>query len=279
MSCRAMTSRGWAWIGALVGAAACGTAAPAPGPDPDPPAAPIAPVARPAPATDGAGVRLDVAFPPPAGAVRVPGEDGFGAWLAARTLDRADAPIRTHDGRVVHHDGRRVELSLVPGDLQQCADSLLRLRATWLRQIGRPVVFHATSGDPLPWARYREGERPWVDGGRIRWRPGGDGTFPGYLRHLFVWAGTASLAAHDTVPDTEPHPGDVLVDPGFPGHAVMLLDVARRGEETFVLVGEGFMPAQDFHVERGPHAGWWRWGPGIDLPAWRFGADHLHRWR
>lgn len=95
-----------------------------------------------------------------------------------------------------------------------------------------------------------------------------------------MWAGSASLHAHDTVADDHPDPGDVLVHPGFPGHAVILLDVARdEAGTTWVLVGEGYMPAQDFHVELGPRAGWWRWEDGVTVPWGRLDADTLRRWR
>ncbi len=75
-----------------------------------------------------------------------------------------------------------------------------------------------------------------------------------------------------------PRAGDVLVRGGFPGHAVLLLDVATRGDETFVLVGEGYMPAQSFHVELGPVDGWWAWDDGVDLGHWDLRGGTLRRW-
>ena len=93
-----------------------------------------------------------------------------------------------------------------------------------------------------------------------------------------MWAGTRSLAAYETDPvKGPPVPGDLLVSPGSPGHAVLLLDVATRGEETFVLIGEGFMPAQNFHVEIGPHEGWWRWDEGVRLHHWDLRGSGVHR--
>lgn len=211
---------------------------------------------------------LEAAFPPPTGAERVEA-DAFGTWLRARTVASADRPVRTHDGRIVGHAARVIELPVVRGDLQQCADSAIRLRAEWRKERGEPVMFHATSGDPIPWSRWQAGERPYEDGGRLKWRPGTKGEWSAYLQHVFTWAGTLSLHAYDTeAAEGTPVPGDLMVDPGSPGHAVVLLDVARRGDETYVLVGEGFMPAQDFHVELGPHDGWWRWGDRLDLPHW-----------
>jgi hypothetical protein len=120
-----------------------------------------------------------------------------------------------------------------------------------------------------------------ASGNHITWtRAKAAPTWEGYLSAVFTWAGTRSLQAYETLPDTTPEPGDLLVQGGSPGHAVLLLDVARRGPDTLLLVGEGFMPAQDFHVELGPEAGWWTWGAGgIDLPSWSFEAAHLRRWR
>ena len=216
------------------------------------------------------------AFPPPPGAARIEA-DAFGAWLGERPLKSPTEPVRTHTGAVVHHSARVVDMPLVPGDLQQCADSAIRLRAEWLRETGAALSFHATSGDPMPYDRYRAGERPIDRGGRVAWVAGGDGDFEGWLAAVFMYAGTRSLAL-DTHPADAPRAGDLLVVPGGPGHAVVLLDVARRGDETLVLIGEGYMPAQDFHVELGPEAGWWRWEGGVSLPHWEMPAEGLRRW-
>ncbi|MBW1877683.1 MAG: hypothetical protein JRJ84_04900 [Deltaproteobacteria bacterium] len=222
-------------------------------------------------------VAVAEAFPPPAGAVRTP-PDGFGAWLGTLELAPADEPVRTHNGAVVAHHARVVRLPLVPGDLQQCADSAIRLRAEWLRIQGDEVSFHATSGDPMPWSRWEGGERPYESDNRLHWRPGTKGGWEAYLAAVFTWAGTRSLVL-DTVEADTPRPGDLLVDPGSPGHAVVLLDVAERDDELLLLVGEGFMPAQSFHVELGPVDGWWLWDDGLALPHWSFEASQLRRWR
>ena len=87
---------------------------------------------------------------------------------------------------------------------------------------------------------------------------------------------------HTTTAVTRPpQPGDVLVRSGSPGHAVLLVDVARRGEEPFILVVESYLPAQDLHVEEGPEGGWWRWDPEaeMDLRTWVFSAADLRAWR
>ena len=225
-----------------------------------------------------AAATIEEAFPPPEGAERVASE-GYGAWL--RTLDVADAdvPVRTHDGREVGHKARVVELPMVSGDLQQCADSLIRLRATWQLANGEEVAFHATSGDLMPYARYAAGEQPYVKDERIAWKAGGTGELEGYLGRVFIWAGTHSLEHLDTVGSDQVVPGAMLVQGGFPGHAVVLLDVAVDGDRTYVLVGEGYMPAQDFHVELGPHDGWYLWEDGLPGFHWPMGKQDLRAWK
>ena len=245
------------------------------------PAGPPLPAAPQAPDLSLAGVTVAQAFPPPEGAEQV-APSPFGAWLQERLLEDAAAPVLTYDGRVVRHRGRVVQLPHVEGDLQQCADAILRLRAEWLREEGRPVSIYATSGDPIPWSRYQTGERPRVEGRHLAWTGGhGPATWDAYLSAAFNWAGTISLKAHETRAVTEPQPGDILVEAGSPGHAVLLMDVAREADgTTWVLMGESYMPAQDFHVELGPKDGWWPLDEaGLPLPHWPLERAGLRRWK
>lgn len=217
---------------------------------------------------------IEDAFPPPEGANRVDAQ-GYGGWLKTLELRAEDVPVRTFDGREVGHSARVVELPMVSGDLQQCADSLIRLRATWQIAASEEVLFHATSGDPMPFSRYVGGETPYVKNDRIEWKKGGTGDLEGYLAKVFIWAGTHSLQHLDTTPTSQVVPGSMLIQGGFPGHAVVLLDVATKGDETYVLVGEGYMPAQDFHVELGPHEGWYLWEDGLPSFHWPMKAEDL----
>lgn len=216
------------------------------------------------------------AFPIPDGFIRTE-DSAFGKWARQRVVEDPTEPIRTYAGDRVAHHGRVVRLPLVPGDRQQCADSLIRLRAEWERSLGISPVFHATSGDPMGWQRYQDGEIPYEKNGRIAWKTGKPGSFEQYLARVFIWAGTASLHAYDTKPVTSPRSGDMLIQPGYPGHAVLLLDVVSRGSERLVLIGEGYMPAQNFHVELGPVGGWWRWNEGVALDHWNLPAETLRR--
>lgn len=206
------------------------------------------------------------AFPPPEGAARAQA-DAFGAYLRALPLHPDGREVLTYDGRPVAVDAARV-VSMPVGtrDLQQCADSALRLRASWERAAGRAPAFHYTSGDLSAWAAWANGTRPKISGNDVTFVAGAakpdasDAAFEAWMMNLFTYAGTRSLPL-DTMavagnPAEGVRPGDLVNQPGSPGHAVVVLDVARAGDRAWVLVGQGYMPAMDFHVLEGPDAGW-----------------------
>lgn len=235
-------------------------------------------------------------FAPPAGYAReAPPEGSFGAWLRELPLLPAGAPVLLFDGRPkarqdVH--AAVVDLDVGRRDLQQCADAVMRLRAEYLFAAGRAgeVAFDATSGDRLPFARWARGERPVPEAGgrRLRWTPGGraDSSHAALRRYLdvvFGYAGSYSLARElRPLPAAELQPGDVFIQGGFPGHAVIVLDVARAvdGRRAFLLA-QSYMPAQQVHVLRRPASAspWYPLEPEAPLstPEWTFPAGSLRR--
>lgn len=146
----------------------------------------------------------------------------------------------------------------------------------------------------MPFAKWARGERPTpsANGRSIQWearaRPdpdgGAHGSFRKYLDSVFMWANTVALATQATkiAPDAL-RPGDFVIMPGNPGHAVLILDMAvsERGERV-ALLGQGFMPAQSFQVLRPSPSGAWfpldTKGPGLKTPFWpEFPWDALRR--
>ena len=66
-----------------------------------------------------------------------------------------------------------IALDLGNQDLQQCADTILRLRAEYLWRLGRThpdalraIAFRFTSGDRSSWLRWADGYRPVIRGPR-----------------------------------------------------------------------------------------------------------------
>lgn len=240
--------------------------------------------------------RLPARFPPPAGFARESLRDGsFGAWLRELPLLPAGSPVLLFDGRPkarqdVH--AAVVDLDVGRRDLQQCADAVMRLRAEHLFAAGRPaeIAFDATSGDRLPFARWARGERPMIEAGgrRLRWVPGGraDSSHAALRRYLdvvFGYAGSYSLARElRPVATSDLQPGDVFIQGGFPGHAVIVLDSARAADgRRLFLLAQSYMPAQQVHVLSRPdgRGAWYALEPEASLatPEWTFPPASLRR--
>ncbi len=246
-----------------------------------------------------AAQRLEQRFPPPAGYARRPAPPGsYTAWARGLPLLPGRPPVLLHDGRRKGNQSAHaavLDIDVGRRDLQQCADALIRLRAEYLWAQGRAqeVEFRFTSGHPARWRDWRRGLRPRVHGNRVTWGPGGrsgrsHAAFRAYLDGVFLYAGSASLA-RDLEPLDDPQalqPGDALVQGGFPGHAVTVLDRAESASgDAVVLLAQSYMPAQQIHILRNatrPELGAWvrlaDFGEVLQTPEWRFDRRHLRRW-
>ena len=187
-----------------------------------------------------------------------------------------------------------VNIDVGTRDLQQCADAVMRLRAEYLRAVSRDdeICFRFTNGSDAVWTRWREGERPRQNGRKTAWkrtaRPDAAyDSFKRYLIQVFQYAGTASLEREMTPVDPADRvkAGDVFIEGGFPGHAVIVVDVAESssGERVFLLL-QSYMPAQQMHILKNPAADsslspWYRYVPDEPLwtPEWRFPKKALRR--
>lgn len=75
----------------------------------------------------------------------------------------------------------------------------------------------------------------------------------------------------------------MVIQGGFPGHAVLVADVAEneRGERAFLLL-QSYMPAQQIHVLQGPNPAQPPWYPSrsageLETPEWSFEYRDLYR--
>jgi hypothetical protein len=185
-----------------------------------------------------------------------------------------------------------VDIDTGSRDLQQCADAVIRMRAEYLFDAGcaARVAFDFTSGDEARWSAWAAGSRPQVQGSDVSWRSSAarDASYSNFRRYLdlvFTYAGSSSLE-HELVrveDSSQIQAGDVFIRGGFPGHAVLVLDVAADSEgQRVFLLAQSYMPAQDFHVLRDPtHRDnpWYEARPNgvLTTPEWTFAFDDLHR--
>jgi hypothetical protein len=229
-------------------------------------------------------------FPPPPGFIRRPlTRGGFGHWLRHLPLKPPGTPVLLFDGRrKARQDVHRAVIDIDVGraDLQQCADAAIRLRAEFLFARGRvdDIGFNYTNGEHIAFRRWAAGWRPVVEGAKVRWRRTADEskgreTLKRYLRAIFTYAGSYSLSRELTNIGhrREARVGDIFLQGGFPGHAVIIVDRADNPQsgKTVLLLAQSYMPAQDLHVlanPRGAYDPWYVMGEGerLETPEWTF---------
>jgi len=237
-------------------------------------------------------------IPPPEGYRRVRLHDtAFGFWLRNCSLLPGERQVLLYNGQpkgnqTVHAAVLGVDVGAT--DLQQCADAVIRLRAEYLFALGRfnEIVFSLTNGDRVDYLRWRAGQRPRLVRNAVRWATTAAPdtsyhTFRSWLDFIFTYAGTASLSRelHPVRPE-DLAPGDVFIKGGFPGHAVIVVDMVqneRTGERLFLLA-QSYMPAQQIHILRNPGdtvlSPWYRVEPdrNLETPEWVFEGFVPMRW-
>jgi hypothetical protein len=187
-------------------------------------------------------------------------------------LPLKNGPIVDYKGRIIPDQAKHVaivDFDIGEGDLQQCADALIRLRAEYLfaRKAYDKIGFHFSSGHYYSWKDYCRGLRPVVRGSQLRFTTVSPcqqtyGFLRKYLNIVFSYAGTASLYS-ELKPCDSFAVGTVIITPGYPGHCSIIIDEARKGtgEKVFRLV-ESFIPAQSIYVLHNPYesdgGGWYR---------------------
>ena len=148
------------------------------------------------------------------------------------------------------------KLPIEEEDLQQCADSIMRVYAEYFWKTGQKerIQFHFVDG-------FLADYKTWRDGGRIQagtttsWvhSAGYDDSyqnFKKYLRMVFAYAGTLSMEAESKkIPLSKLQIGDIFIKGASPGHVVMVVDICKNeeGKKAFLLA-QGYMPAQEFHL-------------------------------
>src|SRR4051794_16622396 len=145
---------------------------------------------------------LEARFAPPPGFTRTPAAPGsLAPFLRGLPLLDGNPDVLLFDGTPKRYQRGHlavVDIDVGTHDLQQCADAVMRLFAEHRFAAKQPLCFTATSGAPMPWERWRRGERPSLAGNAVTWTSratpdSGYGSFRTYLDAVFTWSGTLSL--------------------------------------------------------------------------------------
>ena len=211
------------------------------------------------------GVTMPERIPAPEGYRRVEASEGsFAEYMRTLRLKPDGSPVLLFDGREKGNQGAHAAVFELPGfdsDLQQCADSVIRVYAEYFYSTGAydKIAFHLTNGFLMDYPTWREGNRLSVDGNQVSWvkKASYDDSYDSfllYLKYVMMYAGTLSLDGESLPIDiSRMKAGDLFIKGGSPGHCVMVADIAENeaGELCFLLA-QGYMPAQDFHILNNP---------------------------
>lgn len=237
-------------------------------------------------------------FTAPANFKRVAvGNESFGMYLRHLPLKPKGSLVKLYNGQTKPNKNTYVaviDLPIGKRDLHQCADAIMHLRANYLFEQKKydQIHFNFTNGFKASYGQWRKGKRIKVNGNQVFWQQKAEPSdtyedFWKYLEMVFSYAGTASLEK-ELVPThmAELQIGDVFIQGGFPGHAVIVVDMATNQStgETVFMLAQSYMPAQEIQVLRNPNNTtmdpWYassEIGTTLRTPEWVFNRTSLKR--
>lgn len=213
-------------------------------------------------------------IPTPDGFTKVVAEKkSFAEWLSALTLKKSKTVYLYNGSPKINQTAQFavVNISVGDKDLQQCADAVMRLRAEYLYSQKRfsEIIFRDNNNNSYKLGALTDRKH-----------------FDDYLNNVFARCGTLSLEKQ-LRPVKDLHhlePGDVLIQGGSPGHAIILVDMAENnyGKKIYLLA-QSYMPAQDMHIVLNPMnkhlSPWYELNEGpVYTPEWAFTKGHFRTW-
>ena len=239
------------------------------------------------------GMTVDKRYNLPEGYTRMTfPEDSFAHYLQT-------FPVKKYGENVYYFDGREkpnkvhdsiLDIDVGTQDLQQCADAIMRLRAEYLYKNKRykEISFNFVNGFDANFDKWASGYKisnssnksTWVKSGKEDY---GYENFRKYLIMVFSYANTYSLDKQMKSKDIKDMiPGDVFIKPGFPGHAIIVMDVGQNKEGNKVfLLAQSYMPAQDMHILKNFNSKISPWysldeiKQTLNTPEWTFTSDQF----
>lgn len=243
------------------------------------------------------GIRLVNKIKPPLSYTRIELEgNSFGSYLRNFKLKPHGSKVHYYNGEIKSRDVHVAVLDMDVGDkdLQQCADSIIRLRADYLYEEDRfeDISFNLTNGFQTPYKKWMNGYRVKVKGNTTTWIKKYDNNendykvLKSYLEFIYSYAGTLSLSKElKSVDYMSMKVGDVFIRGGSPGHGIIVMDMAVNDEgERIYMLAQGYMPAQEMHVLLNPRdkemSPWYKLDENdteIITPEWTFTTSELKR--
>ena len=224
--------------------------------------------------------------------------NSFADWLRFLPLKPGNPDVHLYNGELKRYQSGHaavVDIDVGSTDIQQCADAVMRMRSEYLYSLKdyENLHFNFTSGHSVGFKKWSEGYRTVIKGNNVTWsknaaKDDSYKTFKSYNNTIFNYAGTSSLSKElKKVADVKDiQAGDVFILGGFPGHAVLVIDVCvheTTGEKLF-MIQQSYMPAQEIHVLKNLNnssiSPWYSttFTGDLETPEWTFSKDQLMRW-
>lgn len=228
---------------------------------------------------NGDGTVLAERFNVPRGYARIEAQEGsFAQYLRNLKLKSHGSKVLYYNGNIKENYGvyeAVVDMDIGKKDLQQCADAIMRLRGEYLYGMGQydKIHFNFTNGFRVDYSKWIEGYRVKVSGNNTSYvkknkRSNTYNNFRDYMELIFMYAGTLSLSSElESVELEDMQIGDVLIQGGSPGHAVIVVDMAtdNQSDKKIFMLAQSYMPAQDIQILANPS--------NDDMSPWYFLED------
>ncbi len=243
------------------------------------------------------GTTIIQRFSPPQGYKRIPCDsNSFAFHLRNLSLKPHQSLVKYYDGKSKPNKGvydAVVDLDIGNKNLHQCADAVMRLWADYLYKQKQydSIHFNFTNGFRCDYSEWIKGRRIVVNGNKVYWKhkvqPSNiRADFWNYMETIFMYAGTLSLSKELKPVDVEEMKiGDVFIQGGSPGHAIIVVDMAihSKTNKKIFLLAQSYMPAQEIQILKNPANGqlspWYPidFGDVLKTPEWRFHKNDLKR--
>jgi hypothetical protein len=188
--------------------------------------------------------------------------NSFGQWLSHLPLKVKGSPVLNYRGGYFKSGGDSTVYAVIDKDiknrrLEQCMDILVRFYAEYLWSTGDMKKFSLPlpGGYWLDWSDWKNGDRPQFTGIKMDLKSGhlpdsSFTTFQKYLNMIYSVSHTQQFYhTYQLIDKKNIQPGDFIVSKGTKGHAVMVVDLAKkRNGELVALIGNGDTPACNFFL-------------------------------
>lgn len=244
-----------------------------------------------------AGTTINTRFRLPEGFQRIASsQNSFAAYLQNLPLKPDGSMVKYYNGAIKEKKDVYigvVDMDVGKRDLQQCADAIMRLRGEylWGQKAYEDIHFDFTNGFQVDYSQWMKGYRMRIKGNQTTWYKSKAPSntykdFRAYMNLIFAYAGTLSLDKElPSVTFEKMQIGDIFIQGGSPGHAIIVVDMAQHPEtgEQLFLLAQSYMPAQDIQILQNPMnkslSPWYstQFTGSLITPEWIFEKTDLKR--